>query len=169
MFRKLLQNDKADGLMGAIILLIGIMMTIAIVAIVSFSFLSATSGAYEVTDTQNIILASTPEYIDISNNNPVSSTITVQRYNTTSTLWETVPTANFSYISANNTVSVDAGAMDATNHTQLRANYNMEGYTTNSDLISYALIVFGLLVIIPLVIVGGLMLKSLGYFGGGKV
>ena len=46
---------------------------------------------------------------------------------------------------------------------------NNETNETLADLVTYAVIVFGLLVIIPLIMVGGLMLRSLGFFGGGGV
>ena len=46
---------------------------------------------------------------------------------------------------------------------------NNETNETMDDIKTYAVIVFGLLVIVPLIMVGGLMLRSLGYFGGGSV
>ena len=46
---------------------------------------------------------------------------------------------------------------------------NAETNDTIDDIKTYAVIVFGLLVIVPLIMVGGLMLRSLGFFGGGGV
>lgn len=39
---------------------------------------------------------------------------------------------------------------------------------TISDVVTYAITVFALLAIIPLIMVGGLMLRSLGFMGGGE-
>ena len=40
---------------------------------------------------------------------------------------------------------------------------------TTNTVISYAITVFALLAIIPLIMVGGLMLRSLGFMSGGEV
>jgi len=91
MLKNFIKNRIGAGFMSAIILLIGVMMAIAIGAIVFFAFINNISGT------------------------------------------------------------------------------SAEANDTISNLITYAVIVFGLLVIIPLIMVGGLMLRSLGYFGGGGV
>lgn len=91
MLREFIKQKKAAGFMTAIVLLIGVMMAIAIGAIVFFAFINNITGTSD------------------------------------------------------------------------------EANATIADIITYAVIVFGLLVIIPLIMVGGLMLRSLGYFGGGGV
>lgn len=42
-----------------------------------------------------------------------------------------------------------------------------EANDTIDDVVAYAVTVFALLAIIPLIMVGGLMLRSLGFMGGG--
>ena len=91
MLKEFVKNRLGAGFMSAIILLIGVMMAIAIGAIVFFAFINNITGT------------------------------------------------------------------------------SSEANDTIAKLITYAVIVFGLLVIIPLIMVGGLMLRSLGYFGGGGV
>jgi hypothetical protein len=44
-----------------------------------------------------------------------------------------------------------------------------ESKNTTDQVKIYAVIVFTMLAIVPLIIVGGLMLRSLGFFGGGGV
>jgi len=39
--------------------------------------------------------------------------------------------------------------------------------TTIASVTTYALIVFAMLALVPLILIGGLMLRSLGFFGGG--
>jgi hypothetical protein len=38
---------------------------------------------------------------------------------------------------------------------------------TKEKVVTYAIIVFGMLAIVPMIIVGGVMLRSLGFMGGG--
>jgi len=38
---------------------------------------------------------------------------------------------------------------------------------TIATVVLYAIIVFGMLALLPLIIIGGIMLRSLGFFGGG--
>lgn len=40
---------------------------------------------------------------------------------------------------------------------------------TTATVVTYAIIVFTMLAIVPLIVVGGLMLRSLGFFSGGGV
>ena len=42
-----------------------------------------------------------------------------------------------------------------------------EANTTIDNVVTYAITVFAMLAIVPLIIVGGLMLRSLGFFTGG--
>ena len=50
---------------------------------------------------------------------------------------------------------------------------NIQGTSTNANntkakVITYAIIVFAMLAIVPMIMVGGLMLRSLGFMGGGS-
>ena len=87
--RKLYDNRKGAGFLGAIILLIGTLMAVIIGAIVFFAFADNVEGTSD---------------------------------------------------NANNTID---------------------------EVVSYAITVFALLAIVPLIMVGGLMLRSLGFMGGG--
>jgi hypothetical protein len=42
-----------------------------------------------------------------------------------------------------------------------------EANNTTTTVVGYAITVFAMLAIVPLIMVGGLMLRSLGFFGGG--
>ena len=42
-----------------------------------------------------------------------------------------------------------------------------ESNATIATVVAYAVIVFGMLALVPLILIGGLMLRSLGFFGGG--
>ena len=42
-----------------------------------------------------------------------------------------------------------------------------ESNNTIATVVTYAVIVFGMLALVPLILIGGLMLRSLGFFGGG--
>lgn len=43
-----------------------------------------------------------------------------------------------------------------------------EANATIQTVTTYAVIVFGMLALVPLILIGGLMLRSLGFFGGGS-
>jgi len=163
MKRKILSNNQAEGFLKVIVVLMGVMMAIAIGAIVAFAIISGTGDGYQTIDTHTVYNAGIDQFVNLSTN-PEAGSFTVLYYNGT---WNTVPAANITE-NTNRTITVQAGGIQI-NTTQLKATYNMKGANTNTNLITYAVLMFGLLVIIPVVIVGGLMLKSLGYFGGSKV
>jgi hypothetical protein len=162
---KLIKDRKAAaGMLMAIILVISVMFAAIVGAVIFFAFGQSAYTAQEhnesfsATHTTNATLAVT--YI------PASASITVwaYTYNATSTNWTLVSSANWDQ--DGRVITVDTSGYDA-NLSQLAVNYQDMGYTTTTSVITYAVIVFAMVALVPLIIIGGVMLKSLGFFSGG--
>jgi len=161
--RKFLISKKAElGIMAAIVILLSIMFAAIIGAIIFFSFGEAAHTAQDHTETFNIVNYTTDETFNLRL--LPDGTPTVEVYNSSSGNWTAAPSANVSV--TRTTVTVGSGALDA-NSTQLKASYHDKGYSVTSSVILYAVIVFAMVALVPLIIIGGIMLKSLGLFGGG--
>jgi len=163
--KKFIKNRKAAGsFLVTIVVLLGVMFAAIIGAIVFFEFGSSAHTAqthlqtFSATNTTNASLSLTWE--------PISSSVSVEKYNSSDGNWTAVSSALVSV--SGKTVTIDTSAMD-TNLSQLRVDYNDLGYDTTTSVITYAVIVFGMLALVPLILIGGLMLSSLGFFGTGKV
>lgn len=164
--QKFIKNRKAAlGLMASIVILLSVMFAAIIGAVIFFSFGEAAHTAQEHTETFNVVDYTTDETLDLRM--LPAGTVTVEVYNSSSGNWTAVPSVNVS--ATRDIVTVGLGALDA-NSTQLRASYHDEGYAITSSVILYAVIVFGMVALLPLIIIGGIMLRSLGFFssGGGK-
>lgn len=165
MFRKTIENKQGQNFIATVVLLIGVMVAIAIGAIVLYNFLSGTEGAYDLQEDFDVVNYQTTETLTLSAS-PDSATVEVDVYNSSAASWSSVSSALVSV--SEKVVTVNNSAMDI-NSTILRVDYSMYGHDTNDDIVTYAVIVFSLAVIIPLIIVGGIMLKSLGFFSGPNV
>ena len=161
--RKFIKSKKAElGIMAAIVILLSVMFAAIIGAVIFFSFGEAAHTAQDHTETFNIVDYTTDETLDLRL--LPDGTVTVAVYNSSSGNWTAVPSANVSV--TRDIVTVGSGALDA-NSTQLRASYYDAGYAITSNVILYAVIVFGMVALLPLIIIGGIMLRSLGFFSGG--
>lgn len=163
--KKLIRNRKAAGsILITIVVLLGVMFAAIIGAIVFFEFGNSAhiaqthSQTFSATNSSNATLSLTWE--------PISSSVSVEKYNSSDGNWTAVSSALVDI--SDKTVTVDTSGMD-TNLSQLRVDYNDLGYDTTTSVITYAVIVFAMLALVPLIIIGGVMLKSLGFFGSGGV
>ena len=161
--KKFIKNRKAaSSILITIVVLIGVMFAAIIGAIVFFEFGQSAQTAqthtqiFSASNTSNASLSLTWE--------PKSSSVSVEKYNSSDGNWTAVSSALVGV--SDKTVTVDTSGMD-TNLSQLKVSYNDLGYDTTTSVISYAVIVFAMLALVPLIIIGGLMLKSLGFFGAG--
>jgi len=158
---RLLKNNQGNFLLS-IVTLIGLMMAIVIASIVFFSF--ADAGQSVSNQTENFTITDvaddehynvsitpdtgTPAWIIIANNN--ATALVAGQYSTSGTH-----------------VTVNADVWGAGN-TTATISYNARSYSSVGQVITYAIIVFVMLAIVPLIVVGGLMLNSLGFFSGGS-
>ena len=176
--RKLIRktDEGANGILVMIILLITVMFGIIIGSTVFFAFSHATepsqSTSYTFTHTVTVAEANaTVFYVKLKafpdGTTPAWSIIA---YGTTATTY-TAGATNYTYIEANNTIKLNAGFY---NHGKTKHNtscvitYNTGTYGAVNSVTTYAVTAFGLAAIIPLIIVGGIMLRSLGFMGNGK-
>ena len=161
--RRMIRNKKAaGGILVSIVILISVMFAVIVGSVIFFAFGESAHTAQTHIETDSAT-NSTNASISLAYN-PASGSVTVESYNSGTTNWTVVSSALVTV--SDRTVSVDTRTYDA-NLTQLRTTYNDLGYSTTTSVITYAIIVFAMAALVPLVIVGGLMLKSLGFFGGG--
>ena len=169
--RRLSKNQKAaSSVLVTIVILISVMFAVIIGSVIFFAFGHSAQTAQTHTETFNIVNASTDEIFTLTYG-PKASSVSVDVYNSSSGNWTDVSSSHVSV--SNKTVTVNASAMETNESypsTKLRVEYNDLGYDVTANVILYAVIVFGMAALVPLVIVGGLLLKSLGFFeAGGKV
>ena len=165
--RKLSKNKKAAvGMLATIVIIISVMFAVVIGALVFFAFGNASQTSQTATDTFTITDNSTTMHVNLTREPETVPAFVIHCYNSTTEVWELQDAANWTQVSGTH-MTLDQGG-DETDHTQLRIAYNVMGYTTIGSVITYAIIVFGMAAIVPLIIIGGAMLKSLGFFGGGK-
>ena len=162
--KKFIKSKKAElGILAAIVILLSVMFAAVIGAVIFFSFGEAAHTAQDHTETFNIVNYTTDETLDLRL--LPAGTVTVEVYNSSDGNWTVVSS---SYVSVTrDIVTVNSSGMDI-NSTQLRASYHDEGYAITSSVILYAVIVFGMVALLPLIIIGGIMLRSLGFFSGGS-
>jgi len=166
--KKLIKNRKAaSGILVAIILVISVMFSVIIGSVIFFAF---GQSAYTAQEHNESFAATNSTNASLTVNFiPAGASITVwaYTYNSTSTNWTLVSSSNWDQ--DGRVITVDTSSYNV-NLSQLAVNYEDMGHATTTSVITYAIVVFAMAAIVPLVIVGGVMLKSLGFFsGGGKV
>ena len=163
MKRKFIKNRDGANFLAAIVMLIAIMLSVIIAAMVFYPFAdagqsaSAQSESFTIADVTGIFycnLSVTPDTTTPNLN--ISSTNAFNTFSPEAT--EITRTGGF--------IQVDANVWGAGNTTAV-ITFNSRTHSQVGTVITYALIVFAMLAIIPLIVVGGLMLSSLGFFGGG--
>jgi len=164
--RKLIKNEKANFLLS-IVTVISVMFAVIIGAIVFFAFADTTSetavrhtdiraaGTYVYTNNVGVNITRTPSstpgfIVTVAGDNP-----------------RTLNSTDYSYVSSNTTVVITTTFI-TDGDTAITATYNSRAYDSVTSVITYAMIVFAMAALVPLIIIGGVMLNSLGYFGGGK-
>jgi len=161
--KKIFGNSEGAGFLTAVILLITVLMATIIGAVIFFAFADATTTIDAYTDTHTIFHdGAKDEWVNLSHdiNTDASWSAIVSNGTTSNT------SANAVAYSANGTIKVPASDID-TGDTTITATYKGNAYQVSSSIVTYAITVFALLAIVPLIIVGGLMLRSLGFMGGG--
>ena len=157
--------------MGVIVVLLALMMATIIGATVLFAFADAGQTVQRKTEFFDIPAHDAKTYCILSNTpDETTSNIIVDRYNSTAVDYDLyVITTHYTVVDNNVTVKDTAyGPQDLENGSVIRVRYNAIGYTSVANVGTYAIIVFTMLAIVPLVIVGGVMLRSLGFFSGGS-
>lgn len=152
---------------AAVITLVGVMMSVIIGAVVFFAFADSEADlatvTYEVSDG---VGADEDNYIDLTTYPGEDPQWNITKVNNTGVT--SYITTGYSHVAANNTLKIDDAQLDDTNDTSatLTITYYGRAGDVKSNVVTYAVTIFALLAIIPLVMVGGLMLRSLGFMSG---
>jgi len=160
--KKFIKNRDGANFLAAIVMLIAIMLSVIIAAMVFYPFADAGQSASAQSETFTIVGVTTPENYNVSmppdtgtpdwgitaNNN--ATELVASQYNI-SGQW----------------VQIDSDVWGAGNTTAV-ITFNSRTHSSVGTVVTYALIVFAMLAIIPLIVIGGVMLSSLGFFGSGS-
>jgi hypothetical protein len=157
--------------MGAIIVLISVMIATIIGAVIFFSFGQSADIAARYTQTQTVSNAAIKQWISLSYEPSSSPSYNISITNMTGVV-RYIESGHYNYTSANKTIGIEASEFvaGATNDTGATITISFYGlaHDTTVTVTSYAVTTFAMAAIIPLIIVGGIMLRSLGMFTGGK-
>jgi len=159
--RSLRKNHQAANFLAAIIMIIGVMIAVIISAMIFFPFADAGQTVAGQSEDFTIVLVTSDEHYNVSATPDSSTPGWVITANNNATA---LPSANYSVSGTH--VTIDANVWGAGN-TTATLEYNTRMHSSVGDVITYAIIVFVMMAIVPLIIVGGLMLSSLGFFGSG--
>ena len=165
MRRRLIKNRDGANFLAAIVMLIGIMLAVIIAAMVFYPFADAGQDAAAQSESFTIADVTGIFYCNLS----VSPDSTTPNLNISSTnAYGNVSSPEVGEITRSGKfIQVDANVWGAGNTTAV-ITFNSRTHSSVGTVITYALIVFTMLAIIPLIVVGGLMLSSLGFFGSGS-
>ena len=166
--RRLNKNQReAAGFIAAVVTLIGVMMAVIIGAIVFFAFSDGTDT--QITDIYtDTITGAVDIWVPLTRTPGSDAQYSVTLTNATATRSVSAGATGYQYVAGNNTMRVDTVALNNSD-VQIDVDYYDRGHDVTSDIVLYAVTVFALLAIIPLIMVGGLMLRSLGFMGGGEM
>jgi len=164
---RLTKNQRAaSNFIGAVVMLIAVMMAAIIGAVVFFAFSSGTDN--QLTETWTGSTGGAVDlFIPLGSRSADDPQFNLTMVNGTTTSYIEEGATGYEYIEANNTIRVDAVPLQA-DTTSISILYFDQSHDVTESVILYAITVFALLAIIPLVMVGGLMLRSLGFMGGGE-
>jgi hypothetical protein len=165
--RNFIRNHRAEGnYLASVIMLITVMMATIIGAVVFFAFATGTApmqtssqtftGTGENTSVfywkLSVVPGGTPAW-----NLTISGSAVATKYGGAS---------NYTFIAANNTIKTNAQFFRY-GYTTLVITFANHAKDSVDKVILYAIIVFAMIAIVPMIMVGGLMLRSLGFMGGG--
>jgi uncharacterized membrane protein len=164
--KKLFRNKQAEGYLSAMILVIAVLMATIIGAMIFFAFSNSGSNASYISETYTGTGASGVFYWPLKAAPGTSPTwnITISGGAVTT---KYAGASNYTYVSANNTIKTNANFFK-TGYNTVVIKFYTQAKDTISSVALIAVTAFALLAIVPLIMVGGLMLRSLGYMGGGK-
>jgi hypothetical protein len=163
-------NSRAEGsTLGTIIVVITIMMGIIIASIVFFAFATGTNNMQTASKSFTATGAnSTAFFITLDVRPAISSqNWNISIYNSLIGVTYYATSSNYTYVTANNTITLNTEFFRWGNSSGV-ISYDTNAKGSVNQVIVYAVIVFGMVVLVPLIIVGGVMLRSLGFLGGGK-
>ena len=164
--RRFILDKRAGGYLAAIVMLITVMIATIIGAIVFFAFATGTGSMQTSTQTFTGTGANTSAFYwhltafpggTPAWNLTISGSGVTTKYGGAS---------NYTYISANNTIKTNAQFFRY-GYTTLVITFMNHAKDSVDKVILYAIIVFAMIAIVPMIMVGGLLLKSLGFMGGG--
>lgn len=165
--KRFIRNHKgAAGFLAAIVMLISVMMAAIIGAIVFFAFSDGTDTQQNDSYTETIS-GSVDIWVPLTRTPGTDDQYNVSLTNATATRYVSAGATGYEYVSGNNTMRVDSVAL-AADDTEIDVYYYPRNHDVVSAVVLYAITIFALLAIIPLIMVGGLMLRSLGFMSGGE-
>jgi uncharacterized membrane protein len=164
--REFIRNRRAEtNYIVSVIMLITVMMATIIGGIVFFAFADGTSGMQQSIETYTGTGANTSVFYWKLLATPGSTpawNISITNGVTT----KYAGASNYTYISANNTIKTNAQFFRY-GYTSITITFATHAKDAVSKVILYAIVVFAMIAIVPMIMVGGLMLRSLGFMGGG--
>jgi len=145
---------------------LSVMFATIIGALVLFAFAGAGGDLTNVTETHSVTGVNATKFYFALTATPSGSDPewVVTCHGSRGALNFVLTSANYTYISANNTIWVNKIGKY---NTSVDFVFNTQAHTSIASVQTYAIIVFTMLAIVPLIIVGGVMLRSLGFFSGG--
>ena len=161
---KFIKNKKGVDFIAAVVLVITIMIGVVVSSIIFFNFADATETATRLTEGFSV----TPdgEYVYFNVSRTIDGTVPdIDVFTNTNGTWVQLPSTSWNRTGQAFTLGMD----DRESDTSQRVTFNTRGANEISNVVLYAITVFALLAIIPLIMVGGLMLRSLGFMSGGEV
>lgn len=162
--RKFRRNTRGTlQFVAAVITLVGVMMAVIIGAVVFFAF--ADSEADLATVNYDVDTPTICQYVDLTTYPGETPEWNITKTNNTGVVSYI---ENYNHTASNNTLHIDETEFDDTNDTSatLVITYYGRAGDVRGNVVTYAVTIFALLAIIPLVMVGGLMLRSLGFMSG---
>lgn len=165
--RSIRYNKKAAGFLGAVIVLIAVLMATIIGAVVFFAFSSSTTVTQLKTESFTRTGANNKAFYFALTGHPDSSPEWNITMDASGTSYYPASSANYTYLAGNNTLKLNAGTYNTGNSSVVIIFYT-QAKTAVASVATNAVMMFAMMAIVPLIIVGGLMLKSLGFMGGGK-
>lgn len=165
--RKLIQNNHAAGnnYLLAVVMLITVMMATIIGGIVFFAFADGTAGMQQSIETYSGTGANTSVFYWPLRASPGATpawNISITNGVTT----KYAGASNYTYIAANHTIKTNAQFFRY-GYTSITIKFATNAKDAVSKVVLYAIVVFAMIAIVPMIMVGGLMLRSLGFMGGG--
>ncbi len=158
-----LKHNRTASFIVSVVVLITLMIGIIIGSIIFFAFSDASQANQTYTKTFTIPDVNATTYINLTFTPDGTTPALVMIGNGGGVA---VPAANYSR--SGKAVVIDTTYWTWDGNTTFTAAYNKLGYTQIDNVVLYAITIFALLAIVPLIVVGGLMLKSLGFMTGGE-
>lgn len=156
------KNQDGANFIVSVVGILGVMIAVIVGAIVFFAFADAGQDITNQSEDFTIVDVTSPENYNVS----IQPDTSTPDWGITANNNATELVAS-QYNISGQWVQIDSNVWGAGN-TTATITFNARSYSSVGDVITYAIIVFTMLAIIPLIVIGGLMLSSLGFFGKGS-